>query len=60
MLDNGGEFINDELMTYCANEQLTFTRGRVANKNDQCYIRLYVNFFQPSMKLRTKRARAVA
>ena len=68
-------------------EQLTFTRGRVANKNDQCYVeqkngsvvrqlvgydrfegerayrqlaelyravRLYVNFFQPSMKLRTK------
>jgi hypothetical protein len=85
--DNGGEFINEELMAYCATEQLTFTRGRVANKNDQCYVeqkngsivrqlvgydrfegerayrqlaelyravRLYVNFFQPSMKLRTK------
>ena len=85
--DNGGEFINEELMAYCANEQLTFTRGRVANKNDQCFVeqkngsvvrqlvgydrfegerayrqlaelyravRLYVNFFQPSMKLRTK------
>ena len=85
--DNGGEFINEELMTYCAGEQLTFTRGRVANKNDQCWVeqkngsvvrqlvgydrfegerayrqlaelyravRLYVNFFQPSMKLRTK------
>jgi hypothetical protein len=85
--DNGGEFINDELLAYCAAEQLTFTRGRVANKNDQCYVeqkngsvvrqlvgydrfegerawrqlaelyravRLYVNFFQPSMKLRTK------
>ena len=80
--DNGGEFINDELMAYCATERLTFTRGRVANKNDQCYVeqkngsvvrqlvgydrfegerayrqlaelyravRLYVNFFQPSM-----------
>ena len=68
-------------------EQLTFTRGRVGNKNDQCWVeqkngsvvrqlvgydrfegerayrqlaelyravRLYVNFFQPSMKLRTK------
>jgi len=80
-------FINEELIAYCATEQLTFTRGRVANKNDQCYVeqkngsvvrqlvgydrfegerayrqlvelyravRLYVNFFQPSMKLRTK------
>lgn len=85
--DNGGEFINEELIAYCATEQLTFTRGRVANKNDQCYVeqkngsvvrqlvgydrfegeradrqlaevyravRLYVNFFQPSMKLRAK------
>jgi len=85
--DNGSEFINEELLAYCANEELTFTRGRVANKNDQCWVeqkngavvrqlvgydrfegerayrqlgelyravRLYVNFFQPSMKLRTK------
>jgi hypothetical protein len=85
--DNGSEFINEELLAYCTTEQLTFTRGRVANKNDQCYVeqkngsvvrqlvgydrfegerayrqlaelyravRLYVNFFQPSMKLRTK------
>src|SRR5215207_7946391 len=36
--DNSGEFINEELMAYCATEQLTFTRGRVANKNDQCYV----------------------
>jgi hypothetical protein len=36
--DNGGEFINDELMAYCATEQLTFTRGRVVNKTDQCYV----------------------
>jgi hypothetical protein len=85
--DNGSEFINEELLAYCADEHLTFTRGRVANKNDQCWVeqkngsvvrqlvgydrfegerayrqlaelyravRLYVNFFQPSMKLRTK------
>jgi hypothetical protein len=77
----------EELLAYCTDRQLTFTRGRVANKNDQCWIeqkngsvvrqlvgydrfegerayrqlgelyravRLYVNFFQPSMKLRTK------
>jgi hypothetical protein len=85
--DNGSEFINEELLAYCTDQQLTFTRGRVANKNDQCWVeqkngsvvrqlvgydrfegerayrqlaelyravRLYVNFFQPSMKLRTK------
>lgn len=86
--DNGHEFINFELVAYCEQERITFTRGRVANKNDQCFIeqkngsivrqlvgydrfegqpayrqlaelyravRLYVNFFQPSLKLRTKR-----
>jgi hypothetical protein len=85
--DNGSEFINEELLAYCISEGITFTRGRVANKNDQCWVeqkngsvvrqlvgydrfegerayrqlaelyravRLYVNFFQPSMKLRTK------
>jgi hypothetical protein len=36
--DNGGEFINEELMAYCAGEQLTFTRGRVANKNHRCML----------------------
>jgi len=85
--DNGGECINETLLTYCAEEQITFTRGRTANKNDQCYVeqkngavvrhivgydrfegeaayrqlaelyramRLYVNFFQPSVKLVSK------
>ena len=85
--DNGSEFINAELLAYCQHEQLTFTRGRVAKKNDQCYVeqkngaivrqyvgydrfegerayrqlvelyralRLYINFFQPSMKLLSK------
>src|ERR1700694_2711708 len=85
--DNGSEFINEDLIAYCAGEQITFTRGRVGNKNDACYVeqkngsvvrqlvgydrfegqhayrqlaelyravRLYVNFFQPSMKLVTK------
>jgi len=82
--DNGSEFINETLITYCAEQHLTFTRGRVSRKNDQCFVeqkngsivrnfvgydrfegeaacrqltelyraaRLYVNFFQPSMKL---------
>lgn len=85
--DNGGEFINDLLLAYCEQQRITFTRRRVAKKNDQCFVeqkngsvvrqvvgydrfegepayrqlaelyralRLYVNFFQPSMKLRKK------
>jgi hypothetical protein len=85
--DNGSEFLNELLFAYCEREQITFTRGRTANKNDQCYVeqkngsvvrhlvgydrfegeqayrqlaelyravRLYVNFFQPSLKLLDK------
>lgn len=85
--DNGGEFINEIVLAYCAREQITFTRGRPHEKRDQCFIeqkngvvvrqvvgrdrfegeqaarqlaelyqalRLYVNYFQPSMKLQTK------
>lgn len=86
--DNGGEFINAELLAYCEQEHITFTRGRSHRSNDQCYVeqkngaivrqvvgydrfvgeaayrqltelyralRLYVNVFQPSMKLQSKR-----
>jgi hypothetical protein len=86
--DNGGEFLNGELFSYCAREHITFTRGRTGKKNDQCFVeqkngsivrqlvgydrfegeaayrqlselyravRLYVNVFQPSMKLASKR-----
>jgi hypothetical protein len=85
--DNGSEFINNELLTYCEHEEITFTRGRTCKKNDQCYVeqkngavvrqfigydrfegerayrqltevyravRLYINFFQPSVKLLKK------
>jgi site-specific recombinase XerD len=85
--DNGGEFINEEVASYCAHEQITFTRGRPYEKRDQCFVeqkngvvvrqvvghgrligdhacqqlaelyralRLYVNCFQPSMKLVAK------
>ena len=85
--DNGGEFINAAVLAYCAASEITFTRGRVANSNDQCFVeqkngsivrqlvgydryvgeaayrqlaelyravRLYVNVFQPSLKLQTK------
>jgi len=85
--DNGKEFINVELLAYCEQEQITFTRGRPKRSNDQCYVeeknghivrqivgydrfagefayrqltelyralRVYINCFQPSMKLQTK------
>ncbi len=85
--DNGAEFINVELLAFCEQEQLTFTRGRPRRSNDQCYVeqkngqivrqvvgydrfvgelayrqltelyralRVYVNCFQPSMKLQAK------
>lgn len=86
--DNGGEFLNHEVLAYCKREGITFTRGRAYKKNDQCFVeqkngsivrqlvgydryegevayrqlaelyravRLYMNFFQPSMKLVNKR-----
>lgn len=85
--DNGGEFINYELLEFCQTHQITFTRSRAYKKNDQAHVeekngsivrrsigydryegkkawyallelysilRLYVNFFQPSVKLRSK------
>ena len=36
--DNGGEFINEALIAYCEQEQITFTRGRPSLKNDQCLV----------------------
>jgi len=85
--DNGSEFINQHLYSYCQREKITFTRSRAYKKNDSCHVeqknwsvvrrlvgydrynsqaalealnrvydltRLYVNFFQPVMKLMTK------
>lgn len=85
--DNGSEFINDLLYRYCLDEQITFTRSRPYQKNDQAHVeqknwsvvrhtvgydrweteqelalleciyddlRLYINFFQPSLKLIAK------
>jgi hypothetical protein len=85
--DNGGEFINYDLLRYCEKEKITFTRARTYRKNDQAHVeekngsvvrrlvgydryegmdawraltslygvlRLYVNFFQPSVKLLSK------
>jgi len=85
--DNGSEFINHHLYTYCHREGITFTRSRSYKKNDSCHVeqknwsvvrrlvgydryssraaletlnrvydilRLYINFFQPTMKLVAK------
>ncbi len=82
--DNGSEFINNTLYSYCISEQITFTRSRPYEKNDQAHVeqknwtvvrhtvgydrletpeelsllrsiyidlRLYINFFQPVLKL---------
>jgi len=86
--DNGGEFINHHLVSWCAEQKLSFTRSRAYEKNDCCFVeqknwsvirretgygrydsdaeraliaeiyadlRLYVNFFLPSVKLLAKR-----
>jgi hypothetical protein len=36
--DNGSEFINDQLVRYCSDERLTFTRGRPGHKNDNPHV----------------------
>jgi hypothetical protein len=36
--DNGSEFINNQLLRYCQQEKITFTRGRAGKKNDGCFV----------------------
>jgi hypothetical protein len=36
--DNGSEFINEMLLRYCQTEQITFTRSRPYQKNDQAHV----------------------
>lgn len=36
--DNGSEFINEELFSYCGRENITFTRSRPYRKNDQAHV----------------------
>lgn len=83
-VDNGCEFINYDVVGYCEENNITFTRSRAYKKNDQAHVeqkngsivrrligydryetegaweamcelyavlRLYINFFQPSLKL---------
>jgi len=85
--DNGGEFINYEVIEWCSQNKITFTRSREYRKNDQAHVeekngsvvrrligydryegieswellstlyrisRLYINFFQPCLKLKSK------
>jgi hypothetical protein len=36
--DNGSEFINHELMGFCDDNKITFTRSRAYRKNDQAHV----------------------
>jgi hypothetical protein len=36
--DNGSEFINTHLLTWCEKNEITFTRARPGNKNDGCHV----------------------
>ncbi|MCL5025457.1 MAG: hypothetical protein M1531_03035 [Chloroflexi bacterium] len=36
--DNGGEFLNGLLFSWCQREGIGFTRGRAYKKNDQAYV----------------------
>jgi transposase InsO family protein len=36
--DNGSEFINDDLLAWCQDRPITFTRSRPGNKNDGCHV----------------------
>lgn len=36
--DNGSEFINHELMGFCEENKITFTRSRAYRKNDQAHV----------------------
>ena len=36
--DNGSEFITDQFLRYCTEEDLVFTRGRPYTKNDGCFV----------------------
>jgi integrase-like protein len=36
--DNGSEFINEQLLRYCIEHKITFTRSRSGNKNDGAHV----------------------
>ena len=58
--DNGSEFINRGLYSYCEENGITFTKSRPYRENDSAHVerkkvyslaRLHVNFFQPVRRL---------
>ena len=36
--DNGSEFKNTQLLTWCAENHISFTRSRPYKKNDNCFV----------------------
>jgi hypothetical protein len=36
--DNGSEFINAQMLRYCIENKITFTRSRAHKKNDSCFV----------------------
>ena len=36
--DGGSEFINHQIIAYCRDNHITFTRGRAYHKNDQAFV----------------------
>jgi len=36
--DNGSEFINAQMLRYCIENKITFTRSRAYKKNDSCFV----------------------
>ena len=36
--DNGSEFVNEHLLAYCTDHEITFTRSRSGNKNDGAHV----------------------
>ncbi|MHB8276086.1 MAG: DDE-type integrase/transposase/recombinase [Candidatus Humimicrobiaceae bacterium] len=36
--DNGSEFINAQMLRYCIENRITFTRSRAYKKNDSCFV----------------------
>lgn len=36
--DNGSPFINDKLLRFCTDQQITFTLSRLGNKNDGAHV----------------------
>ena len=60
--DSGSEFLNTSLLNYCAEQHITFTRGRPYRKNDGCFVELcgcpHNSTYADSVIMPTRRASA--